>query len=174
VLPHGLDVDPQFKRDNTISVRPFRDPSRSASDDIGFLGAPVGIFPSRESRRTTNPRDLTWEEFEKLQILLGTVQEMRACSEPCREDGMVPCDGMVDFGPARGIVKSRMWLRPIVLAENGNICENLQGRHVLAVTNLDGSSSDGLYEAGAAAILTVNGYTTLEPAKKADNGYKLA
>ena len=173
VLPYGPDVDPQHKRDNTIYVRPSLNDLSEANGSSDLVGAPVGIFPISDSKRTTNPRDLTWEDFEKFEILTGTVQDMQAQTGSSRADGLVACDGTVEYGAKRGSLKSRMWLRSEAAA-NGSFLEKLKGRQVIAVTNLDASDSDERFEAGVAAILTLNGLTTVEPAKTCEDGYKLA
>jgi hypothetical protein len=173
VLPHGPDVDPQFKRDNTIYVRPFCDQDWEDQKNMDFVGAPVGVFPIQELRRTTNPRDLTWDEFENVQCLTGTVKEMHANTEINREDELISLDGTVDFGTSKGILRSRIWLRSNVVQKEGLLL-SIVGSQVIAVTNLEGNSSDGLFDNEVAAILTVNGYTPLVPAKRVENGYRLA
>jgi hypothetical protein len=89
------------------------------------------------------------------------------------EDASVACDGEVDFGAAHGVVKSRVWLRHGTV-DSGSVLEKFTGRQVVAVTNLDHTSSAGLFAPGTAAVFTMNGYTTVEPSKVAGNGYRLA
>jgi hypothetical protein len=146
-------------------VRPF-----GVSLDQELIGAPVVVYPIPEKKRTTNPRDLTFDELEHIEILTGTVLEISDVtpSNSHLAHGFVPYDGRVDFGPIRGTMKSRMWL-----LESGFL-ETLVGRQVVAVTNLDAARSDGFFEEDMAAVLTVNGAATVEPAKVVENGFKLA
>lgn len=78
------------------------------------------------------------------------------------------------FGDALGKKLALLWLRgPFIDVEQ------LVGRQVLAVTNLVVESSGEAAEwfeggHGAAAVLTVDGLTVLEPAKEVENGYALA
>jgi hypothetical protein len=65
-------------------------------------------------------------------------------------------------------MKSRMWLL------ESRFLQTLVGRQVIAATNLDAARSDGFFEEDMAAILTVNGVATVEPAKVVENGFKLA
>ncbi len=103
VLPSGPGVDREVRRTSTVFVRPFVDSLADTSVSSHVFGAPVGVFPTSESKRRTNPRDLDWVEFEMIQCLVGTVQELHVVPDPAREDGFVRCDGTVDFGPLRGI-----------------------------------------------------------------------
>ena len=64
VLPSGPGVDLEVKRTSTVFVRPFLDSLTSALISSHIFGAPVGVFPAVENNRHTNPRDLTWSEFE--------------------------------------------------------------------------------------------------------------
>lgn len=173
VLLFGPDVDPQYKRDNTICVQPCAALPPDGSSTPDYVGAPVGIFPVAATRRTTNPRDLTWDEFERFELLTGTVEELAINEKLKREDGLQACDGTVDFGPLKGAMKSRIWLRAETLA-NSEALDRLKGRQVLALTNLDSTECADLFDVDTAAVLTVNGHTTIEPAKAAENGYKLA
>ena len=74
---------------------------------------------------------------------------------------------------AQGVMKSRMWLR-VTAMQSGSLVGKLKGRQVVAVTNLNHMESADLFDSGMAAIFTVNGHTTVEPAKVADKGYRLA
>ena len=181
VLPYGPDVDPQFKRDNTIYVRPFLEglnPAVSSSGSERWIGTPVRAFPDLTlDTLTTNPRDLSWDEFEKCEILLGTVREAFKYAKNLDmeiNDDLVAYDGTVDFGAKRGVMKSRIWLRAQTGLNHDGFLEKLRGRQVLAATNLDNEGDGQLYEEEMAAILTMNGHTTMEPAKVAENGYRLA
>jgi hypothetical protein len=173
VLPSGSGVDLEVKRASTVFVRPFLDFLTDASISSHVFGAPVGVFPTLESKRRTNPRDLNWGEFEMIQYLVGTIQELHVVPDSAREDGFVRCDGTVDFGSLRGILKSSSWLRSESI-QNGALLKSLEGRQVIAVTNLDSSDSGNLFDVDTAAVLTVNGLTTIEPAKRVENGFRLA
>jgi hypothetical protein len=173
VLPSGPGVDPEVKRASTVFVRPFLDFLPSASISSHVFGAPVGVFPALESKRRTNPRDLNWDEFEMIQYQVGTILELHVVPDSAREDGFVRCDGTVDFGPLRGILKSRSWLRS-ESTQDGDLLKSLEGRQIIAVTNLDSSDAGNLFDPDTAAVLTVNGFTTIEPAKHVENGFRLA
>jgi hypothetical protein len=173
VLPSGPEVDPKIKRASTVFVRPFLDFLTYESISSHIFGAPVGIIPTLESKRRTNPRDLNWGEFETIQYLVGTIQELHVMPDSAREDGFVRCDGTVDFGSLRGILKSSSWLRSESI-QDGELLKSLEGRQVIAVTNLDSSDAGNLFDVDTAAVLTVNGFTTIEPAKRVENGFRLA
>jgi hypothetical protein len=172
VLP-AHDVDPEVKRASTVFIRPFTGFSQGESTSSQLLGAPVGIYPIAESKRTTNPRDLTWSEFEAVQYLVGTVQEIHVVPDSTREDGLVRCDGTVDFGSTRGVSKASAWLRSESVKDE-DLLKSVQGHQVIAATNLEGSDVKDLFDADTAAILTVNGLTMVEPAKHVEDGFKLA
>lgn len=173
VLPSGPGVDPEVKRTSTVFVRPFVDFLTYTSISSHIFGAPVGVFPTLESKRHTNPRDLDWSEFELIQYLVGTVQELHVVPDSAREGGFVRCDGTVDFGSLQGILKSSSWLRSESV-QNGALLKSLEGRQVIAVTNLDSGDAGDLFGVDTAAVLTVNGFTTIEPAKRVENGFRLA
>lgn len=167
------------KRDNTVCVRPSSFFSSYEYEYAIRPGAPVVVYPLKEQIRTTNPRDLTFEDFEKIEILTGTVLELHISKTDHGSDRNseepVPRDVLVDFGHIRGIMRARLWLLPpVVVDTKNNLLKNLVGRQIVAVTNLDAASCEGLFEEDMAAVLTVKGMTTVEPAKGVENGYRLA
>ena len=170
VLP--MDVEPEVKRANTFFVRPWI-PDTALE---GFKGVEPGervcIIPGEDKLVATNPRDLTWEEFTQIHIYVGKVEGVHK-STLSKQDGMlqaVPLD--VNFGDKIGKKLALLWLRA-----NSLDVEQLMGRQILAVTNLAvglNNEAANWFERDAAAVLTVNGKTVLEPAKETEIGYSLA
>lgn len=166
VVPLG--VEPEVKREGTVFVKPWM------WDGIEGVepGARVGVVPQDDALLETNPRDLTWEEFTKVHIHVGTVLGL---GSPATHEGSAeanpnihPARLIVDFGSTVGKKTAIMWLRT-----PGPSLDTAQliGRQLLAVTNLTGNE---WFQDGAVAVLTVNGRTVLEPAKTVDNGFGLA
>jgi hypothetical protein len=69
-------------------------------------------------------------------------------------------------------MKASVWLHPQSVQP---LLKDLVGRQVIAVTNLDDNDSDNHFDVDTAAILVVSsGVTTVEPAKRVGNRYRLA
>lgn len=192
----GDDIDPEVKRSSTVFVRPFVPLEGldvlTPSENWLQPGAPVGIYPGLDSLRSANPRDLKWDDFIAIQITVGTIQSISAVhvSEP-----FVRYDLIVDFGRDRPPRSTYVWFRSPVTSK---YLDMLKGRQVIAVTNLDpddiidpgdptgsigaaisgGSTGENptgdVNNLGPAVVMTVNGYTIVEPAKMVENGFRLA
>jgi len=170
VLPVG--VEPEIKRANTVFVRPWI-PETTLQCWRGVEpGEKVGVIPGEDNLVATNPRDLTWEEFSRIHIHVGKVEGV-CSSTQSKQDGTLQKVRLdLNFGDKIGKRLALLWLRvPFLRAEL------LMGRRILAVTNLtvdSGSEAANWFEDSAAAVLTVNGKTVLEPAKEVELGYCLA
>ena len=164
VLPLG--VEPDVKRANTVFVRPWIWDGMTGVEP----GAKIGLIPGDDSNamRESNPRDLTWEEFTKIHVYVGTVLSYHIC-EATRGPSLQQIKIDLDCGDTVGKTSAILWLRaPFPDAAQ------LVGRQLLAVTNLGLDGAAEWYEEGTAAVLTVNGRTILEPAKPVENGFCLA
>ena len=170
VLPTG--VEPDVKRANIVFVRPWI-PETSLEGLNGVVpGARVGIIPGEDQLVTTNPRDLTWEEFTRIHIHVGNVEGVQKSTQRKKDETLQEVRLDLDFGDKIGKKLGLLWLRAGLL----NV-EQLIGRQILAVTNLtveSGTEIANWFDNGAAAVLTVNGITVLEPAKEVKIGYSLA
>ncbi|KZP11650.1 hypothetical protein FIBSPDRAFT_937371 [Athelia psychrophila] len=180
VVPPGV-VDPEVKRAGTVFVRPWQwetDASQLESEPnvLGVTvepGARVGLIPPPPGGAglvETNPRDLTWDEFTKVHVCVGTVLGLGSPAAHVADPALQQVRFIVDFGSTAGKRTAIVWLRAPFLDT-----AQLVGRQLLAVMNLsaDGAAAEWFPD-GAAAILTVNGRTVLEPAKSVENGFCLA
>ena len=170
VLPGG--VDQEVKRANTVFVRPWMpDAVREGLKGV-VPGARVGIIPGEDKLVETNLRDLTWEEFIRIHIYVGKVEGVHRPTQKAQDATIWEVRLDVNFGDEVGKKLALLWLQSPLLD-----VEQLLGRQLLAVTNLavePGSEAANWFEDGAAAVLTVNGKTVLEPAKEVEIGYRLA
>lgn len=165
-----MGVEPEVKRAGTVFVRPWVWEGVTGVEP----GARVGVIPGEvDALLETNTRDLTWDEFTTIQIHAGAVERVLSSKLSERDATLQQIRLDVDFGDTVGKKHALMWLRAPFLDTS-----QLVGRQLLAVTNLAAPSSDSdavkWFEDGAAAVLTVNGRTILEPAKVVDNGFCLA
>lgn len=166
VLPLG--VQPEVKRANTVFVRPWIPKEGMVAMEPGTR---VGITPGDGALIMTNPRDITWEEFTKIHILVGRVDRVYPSTYEVK-DAFRKVRLEMTFGDTLGQKSALLLLRAPFLDT-----EQLVGRQTLAVTNLVvqyGTDAAEWFEDGAAVVLTANGLTVLEPAKEVINGYCLA
>jgi len=186
VQPVGPLATQDVKREHTVCIRPFSVSPNPSSLQVE-PGSRVGILPTQFANGhlvTSNPRDLTWEEFALLHLAVGRITSYALPPEtpgPQRSaEGWVLHSFRVDFGDETGGERdAAVWLvddeTPLVdLA-------GLVGRQVLAVVNIalepetaQDSPSAPFLTRGAAAILTVGGRALLEPRKEVPNGNRLA
>ncbi|KAF7977568.1 hypothetical protein HWV62_3374 [Athelia sp. TMB] len=164
VLPLG--VNPDVKRANTVYVKPWIWDGMMGVEP----GAKIGLIPGDDMNaiRESNPRDLTWEEFTKIQVYVGTVLSCHI-GEATRGPNLQQVKIDLDCGNVVGKKSAILWLRTPFLD-----VVQLVGRQLLAVTNLGLDNAAEWYGEGTAAVLTVNGRTILEPAKPVENGFCLA
>jgi len=167
VLPLG--VQPEVKRANTVFVRPWVPAGTIMKVEPGTK---VGIIPGDDVLVKTNPRDITWEEFTKIHINVGRVEHVHTSTRKAKDETLQQVRLDMTFGDTLGKRLALLWLRAPFLDT-----EQLVGRQILAVTNLvlkSGSEAAEWFEDGAAAVLTADGLTVLEPAKEVEIGYFLA
>ena len=155
-------ADEQEKRDSTVFVKP---------STVVPLGSKVSLLAEKECFQT-NPRDIVWTDFLKLDFRIGT---LAACDylKPITEE-----INQVLFAIELGELGSRTCIARLSL-ENGM---NLIGKQVLVLTNLDPVSKEELFSledykpCGEEVVLcTVDGgKAVLEPGKLVENGLKLA
>jgi hypothetical protein len=185
VLPSGPEVSDKEKRENTVYVRPFigKSPTAEMIATRTFEpGSKVGVL-GEGGLVETNPRDLSWDEFMTMKIVVGKVLSIGAT--PPSDSTTPPSDRLdaiplkVDFGIEVGQKESLVHLRPGFISP-----EELVGTQVLAVVNLvmtpstastDGENHDGEGTAlgSGGLVLTVGGKTTVEPAHEVQNGFRL-
>jgi len=170
VLPVGVELE--VKRANTVFVRPWVPEGAPEALRRVEPGARVGIILVEDKLVETNPRDLTWEEFTQIHIHVGKVEGVHKWTQSEEDATIQEVRLDLDFGDKIGKKLALLWLRVPLLD-----VELLVGRQILAVTNLaveSGGQAEDWFEDGAAAVLTVNGLTVLEPAKEVESGFRLA
>lgn len=168
VLPLG--VEPDVKRAHTVFVRPWMPEGVEGGVEPG---ARVGVLAKDDSLLDTNLRDLTWDEFTQINILVGTVIAVEKEILKLADGSQRQLQLKVDFGDVVGQMTSLIWLRTTSFD-----IDQLIGRQILAITNITadaGSETAELFnDSNNIAVLTVSGRATLEPAKVVPNGYCLA
>ncbi len=153
---------PDERRETTVFITPSCQVPLGST--MTLLGE-IGYYSS-------NPRDLSWEDFTQFDFRIGTVvSPSRPLREPISEDidPVIPKHMQIDLGD-EGIHEAVGFLRN-ELAQ----CE-LVGHQVMVLTNLLSSEiSEVLGDASATAVIcTIAGRALLQPARQVENGFKLA
>jgi tRNA-binding protein len=129
-------------------------------------GSRVGIL-GEEQVIQTNPRELSWGDFLKLDLRIGTISECTNCSK------IADSLNRVMLKVNLGSVGEKVCVA--VLNESVD-SESLKGKQVLILTNLDDESKKTLFETTDfyGVVCTVNGMALVQPKIPVENGYKLA
>lgn len=150
------------KRQTTVFIRPSSNVS---------LGSRIELLGSEEVY-TTNKRDLSWSEFESLDLRIGTLSQCKIETneeKTSQNHSLQKIRMQVDLGTLG--IRSGIGLITNDLDE-----KTLEGKQVLVLTNLckdDLAQMFGSQES-TVVLCTIAGRAVLEPAKKVDNGYRLA
>lgn len=148
-------LTPDQKRLTTVFVQPTQivEPGSVVSLDI------------EDKILQTNPRDLSWEEFEKADLRIGTIlhQEIQKVASSALNLLL-----QIDFGGEK------------LVSSFAKVCSDFStdkiiGKQVLALTNLTPEDLQKNFGPEVeSVVLTVGGKAFLEPAKPVENGFKLA
>lgn len=153
----SLDGTAEEKRSSTVYMRP--------TGDV-VPGSRVGLF-GKESLLSSNARDLTWDEFTKADLRIGTVKRCTLSMERAVQS-IRRCLVDIDFG-MEGVLSG------LALIREDFPEQQLLEKQVLVLTNLCSQDLRTYFGEGIVAVVcSVAGRVFLEPAKPVVNGFKLA
>lgn len=180
VQPFGPEVTQDTKRDATICVQPF---DLFESRFTSVKGDRVGVLPREMGIVTSNPRDLSWEEFVSINIVVGQVISWEKAESPAdAPEGWGLYRFIIDIGKLHGGQgKGAAWFKTPDESGEESALQRTIGRRILVVTNIAPSDdkipadpTEAPFLDGTMAIMTAGGTALLEPAKEVEIGYRLA
>lgn len=155
--------NPDEKRATTVFMRP--------SSKVP-LGSKIGLL-AESTIHSSNTRDLMWDEFTQLDLRIGTIvsrpKSIKSTSCPISSDQIESRHMQIDLG-SEGIKEA------VGFFGQELVQKDLLGHQVMVLTNLSPLEIREFSGDTSATIVicTVAGRALIEPAKKVENGYKLA
>ena len=151
------DCTVEEKRSSTIYMRPTGDVVPGSR--VGLMGEEILL--------SSNSRDLTWDEFTKADLRIGTIKSCTLSMESAVQS-IKRCLVHIDFG--MGSV-----LPGLALIREDFPEQQLLEKQVLVLTNLCSEDLRTYFGEGIVAVVcSIAGRVFLEPAKPVINGFKLA